>query len=44
MRGHSPKIIHNRLVKTFKAAQIDGAEDEAIKISFPSGATRDFTG
>ena len=31
-------------VETFKAAQIDGTEDKAIKITFPSGATRDFTG
>jgi uncharacterized protein len=31
-------------VKTFKAAQIDGTEDKPIKITFPSGATRDFTG
>jgi uncharacterized protein len=31
-------------VKGFKAAQIDGSEDKAIKITFPSGATRDFTG
>jgi hypothetical protein len=31
-------------VKGFKAAQIDGTEDKAIKITFPSGATRDFTG
>ena len=31
-------------VKNFKAAQIDGTEDKAIKITFPSGATRDFTG
>jgi hypothetical protein len=31
-------------VKTFKAAQIDDTEDKAIKITFPSGATRDFTG
>jgi uncharacterized protein len=31
-------------VKEFKAAQIDGSEDKAIKITFPSGATRDFTG
>jgi uncharacterized protein len=31
-------------VKSFKAAQIDGTEDKAIKITFPSGATRDFTG
>jgi uncharacterized protein len=31
-------------VKNFKSAQIDGSEDKAIKITFPSGATRDFTG
>jgi uncharacterized protein len=31
-------------VKSFKAAQIDGTEDKPIKITFPSGATRDFTG
>jgi uncharacterized protein len=31
-------------VKAFKPAQIDGTEDKAIKITFPSGATRDFTG
>jgi hypothetical protein len=31
-------------VKDFKAGQIDGTEDKAIKITFPSGATRDFTG
>jgi uncharacterized protein len=31
-------------VKNFKAAQIDGSEEKAIKITFPSGATRDFTG
>ncbi len=31
-------------VKTFTSAQIDGTEDKAIKITFPSGATRDFTG
>jgi len=31
-------------VKTAKATQIDGTEDKAIKITFPSGATRDFTG
>jgi hypothetical protein len=31
-------------VKEFGAAQIDGSEDKAIKITFPSGATRDFTG
>ena len=31
-------------VKHFQAAQIDGSEEKAIKITFPSGATRDFTG
>lgn len=31
-------------VRGFKPAQIDGSEDKAIKITFPSGATRDFTG
>jgi uncharacterized protein len=31
-------------VKAFKPAQIDGSEDKTIKITFPSGATRDFTG
>ena len=31
-------------VRDFKASQIDGTEDKAIKITFPSGATRDFTG
>jgi len=31
-------------VKGFKAVQIDGTEDKAIKITFPSGATREFTG
>jgi len=31
-------------LKGLKAAQIDGTEDKAIKITFPSGATRDFTG
>jgi len=31
-------------VRSFKPAQIDGSEDKAIKITFPSGATRDFTG
>jgi len=31
-------------VKSLKPAQIDGSEDKAIKITFPSGATRDFTG
>ena len=31
-------------VKGCKAGQIDGTEEKAIKITFPSGATRDFTG
>jgi uncharacterized protein len=31
-------------VKAYKSAQIDGSEDKPIKITFPSGATRDFTG
>jgi hypothetical protein len=31
-------------VKTLKATQIDGTEDKEIKITFPSGATREFTG
>jgi hypothetical protein len=31
-------------LKTLKPAQIDGTEDKAIKITFPSGAVRDFTG
>jgi uncharacterized protein len=31
-------------VRDFKAVQIDGSEEKAIKITFPSGATRDFTG
>ncbi len=31
-------------VKTFKPDQIDGSEEKPIKITFPSGATRDFTG
>jgi hypothetical protein len=31
-------------VKKFTPAQIDGSEDKAIKITFPSGATREFTG
>ena len=31
-------------IKRCKAAQIDGTEDKPIKITFPSGATRDFTG
>jgi hypothetical protein len=42
--------LHDRVrkaidfVKSFTAEQIDGNEDKAIKITFPSGATRDFTG
>jgi hypothetical protein len=31
-------------VKGFKPAQIDDSEDKEIKITFPSGATREFTG
>jgi hypothetical protein len=31
-------------LKTLKPAQIDGNEDKAIKITFPSGAVREFTG
>lgn len=31
-------------IKAFKPGQIDGSEDKPIKITFPSGATRDFTG
>ena len=31
-------------LKSLKPAQIDGSEDKAIKITFPSGATREFTG
>jgi len=31
-------------LKTLKAADIDGTEDREIKITFPSGATREFTG
>jgi uncharacterized protein len=31
-------------LKSFKPAQIDSSEDKAIKITFPSGATREFTG
>jgi hypothetical protein len=30
--------------KGFRPEQIDGSEDKPIKITFPSGATRDFTG
>ena len=33
----------NRIRQNFKPAQIDGSEEKAIKITFPSGATRDFT-
>jgi len=31
-------------IKDLSAAQIDGTEDKDIKITFPSGATREFTG
>jgi uncharacterized protein len=31
-------------IKTAKPAQIDGTEDKAIKITFPNGNSRDFTG
>jgi hypothetical protein len=31
-------------IKGLKAAQIDGTEAKEIKITFPSGATRDFVG
>src|SRR6266571_2204161 len=31
-------------LKSLKAAQIDGMEAKEIKITFPSGATREFTG
>jgi uncharacterized protein len=31
-------------LKGLKAAQIDGTEDKQIKITFPSGAVREFTG
>ena len=31
-------------LKSLKPAQIDGSEDKEIKIKFPSGATREFTG
>ena len=31
-------------LKSLKPAQIDGSEDKAIEITFPSGATREFTG
>jgi hypothetical protein len=31
-------------LKSLKPTQIDGSEDKEIKIKFPSGATREFTG
>ena len=31
-------------LKSLKPAQIDGSEDKAIKITFPSGAVRELTG
>jgi hypothetical protein len=31
-------------LKSLEPAQIDGSEDKEIKITFPSGATREFTG
>ncbi|HZD28974.1 MAG TPA: DUF1993 domain-containing protein, partial [Xanthobacteraceae bacterium] len=31
-------------LKGLKPAQIDGSEEKPIKITFPSGATREFTG
>ena len=31
-------------LKTLKPGDIDGTEDREIKITFPSGATREFTG
>ena len=31
-------------IETVKPAQIDGSEDKEIKITFPSGAVREFTG
>ena len=31
-------------LKSLKAAQIDGSEAKEIKITFPSGATREYTG
>jgi hypothetical protein len=31
-------------IKGLKPAQIDGSEDKQIKITFPSGAVREFTG
>jgi hypothetical protein len=31
-------------LKSLKPAQIDGSEDKDIKITFPSGAVREFTG
>ena len=44
-RSERPARQGDRLhQENFKAAQIDGTEDKAIKITFGSGATRDFTG
>jgi len=31
-------------IRSLKPAQIDGTEDKAITFTFPSGATREFTG
>jgi uncharacterized protein len=31
-------------IRTLKPAQIDGSEDKTITFTFPSGATREFTG
>jgi hypothetical protein len=31
-------------LKTLKPAQIDGSEEKEIKITFPNGTTREFTG
>jgi hypothetical protein len=31
-------------LKSLKSGQIDGSEDKEIKITFPSGAVREFTG
>jgi uncharacterized protein len=42
LRDRLSKAIE--FVKVFKPGQIDGSEDKPIKITFPSGATRDFTG
>jgi uncharacterized protein len=42
LKGRLDKAIG--FVKDCKPAQIDGTEDKPIKITFPSGATRDFTG